>query len=101
MERKHSFNLDNYYRRLTSDCALSQIEKLLKEQNLVGYIEGYLNAREFSASIKDDEKKEFYNKLYHIYEEEKNRNLSLPDLKALSREYIDSYLSERTKKEDR
>lgn len=94
MERRYSFHLDNYYRSSTSRGALSQMEALLKEQNLIWYIEGYLHSKSFGAS-KEDEDKKFYDKVYHIHEEEENKNLSLPDLKALSRKYIDSYLSER------
>lgn len=84
--------MDNYYRTSTSREALSQLEALLKEQNLIGYIDGYLCNKTFLNS-KEDENKKFYDKLYHIHEEEKNKDLSLPDLKALSRKEIDSYLN--------
>ena len=97
MAREFSLHLDNYYRRLTSDGALSQME-LLKEQNLIGYIEGYLSAKGFFGFSKEDDAKKFYDKLYRIHEEKKIKNLSLPDLKALSKEYIDSCLIEKIQK---
>ncbi|MEK6872624.1 MAG: hypothetical protein AABW90_01265 [Nanoarchaeota archaeon] len=98
MEEGYSFNLDNRYRTLHSRNALSQMEALLKEQNLMGYIDGYLIAKGLFLVSKEDEDKKFYDTLYQIHEEEKNKNLSLPDLKALSREYINSYLKEKIQK---
>lgn len=98
MEEEYSFNLDDYYSQSISKRALNKMEKLLIEQNLIGYIEGYLCAKDFLVPEKAKDKK-FYDKLYKIYEEEKNKGLSLPDLKAILREYIDSYLSEKVQKE--
>lgn len=84
---EYSRNLDDDKRILSSQETLEQIEGLIEYQNLIGYVEGYINGNNFYGDTK-----EVYSSLDKKIKSYGKERPSLPDLKDISREIIDSFL---------